>query len=136
MAQKGKQEDNGNATFEIAWEAPPKVTRERQADGVWVERLAPLRENPDAWARVYGPVKNPHPTVNMIRRSLGDEDENYDIVGRKVDVDGEEQGFVYARFMSEETKAEVLPKRNERARKMREARAKTKAEKEAEGADA
>ena len=107
---------------EIVFEAPPKITK--QASGgpsVWSKRLEPLRDHPDEWARVDGPVKSPHPKVNAIRNSLGDEADDFEFTARQVptgevDEDGEAvtEGYIWARFLSEETKPEVQERREAR----------------------
>ena len=118
---------------DIVFEEPPKVTRGPGAGrpgGVWKERLAPLRDNPDQWARVAGPTKSPSSTANSIKNSLGDEYDDFQLVSRNLtDENGEDQGYVYARFMSEETKQDVLPKRKAREQAAQERASKRKGSK-------
>lgn len=114
---------NGNGEMEIEFldEGLPTIQREGRESGVWVERLDPVKGRPGTWAKVYGPVNNPHPVVNNLRRgnAAGIDPSEWDFAGRtfpvtdedgnvKVDEDGEEirQGFVYAMFLTDEQRAE------------------------------
>lgn len=120
----------------------PKATR-NVTSGVWVERLAPLRERPDQWAKVFGPTNSPHaivsnlknggaagivpddfefagrnlPTGNMVTEAVTDEDGNETGETREVP---EVEGYVYARFLSEQGKAERDQREAERAAKRAE----------------
>lgn len=117
--------------------------------GVWVERLAPLRENPGKWARVYGPTNSPHALVNNLRtgNAAGVNGDEFQFAGRMlgtgkmVDVLDDEgnptgaqeevkEGYVYAKFLTAEERKE-----RDKERRARERQA-AKAEAEAEAANA
>lgn len=114
----------------------PTIQRGTRETGVWAERLEPLRERPMAWAKVYGPTKNPHAVIaNVTNGSVAGvpDVEWFEFAGRtlgtEVDEDGNEvpQGYVFARLMNEERKAEreaeLAEKRARRAAKKDEAEA-------------
>lgn len=94
----------------------PKI--HRQVDGgVWVDRLAPLRERPGSWAKVYGPTKNPHALVNNLRSgsAAGIDPDEFGFSGRMLpapdDVDEDKvedgkTGYVFAKFLTDEERAE------------------------------
>jgi hypothetical protein len=99
----------------------PKITRGGDESGVWVDRLEPAIENPGKWVAVFGPVDNPHPTVNNLRRgaAAGVVPNDYEFAGRTFEVadedgdpllddDGEpiREGYVFARLLTDEQKAE------------------------------
>lgn len=105
----------------------PTIQRGTRDSGVWGERLEPLRDRPMAWAKVYGPTKNPHAVIaNVANGSVaGVEDADwFEFAGRTLgveeDEDGNEvpQGYVFARMMDEERKlerdAELAEKRAKR----------------------
>lgn len=122
--------------FEVKFvEELPKISRKSES-GVWVERLAPLRENPGLWAQIYGPTKgSPHAQVNNLRggSAAGINPDDYEFSGRQVATDETDEegnpvkeGYVFARYLTDEQKAERDQKKAEREAK--------KAEKEAANA--
>lgn len=129
----------------------PKIERSVES-GVWVKRLAALRERPGQWARVYGPTNSPHALVNNLRsgNAAGINPEEFQFAGRTIstgnmvtqnvqgdpaegeptDEDGnlldddgnvvteevpEKEGYVYAKFLTSDERAERDAKRAERA---------------------
>ena len=129
----------------------PKIERSVES-GVWVKRLAVLREHPGQWARVYGPTNSPHALVNNLRsgNAAGINPDEFQFAGRTistgntvtqpvqgdpddgepVDEDGnllddegnivteevpEKDGYVYAKFLTDEERAERDAKRAEKA---------------------
>ena len=93
----------------------PTIQRGTRESGVWAERLEPLRDRPMAWAKVYGPTKNPHAVIANVQNGsvAGVEDADwFEFAGRTLgveeDEDGNEvpQGYVFARMMDEDRKAE------------------------------
>lgn len=91
------------ATIEFVDELP-KISRDTGDGGVWIERLRPLTENAGRWARVYGPVKNPHPLVNNLKRgnAKGIDPTEFEFAGRSVDG----KGYVFAMYLTDEQKQE------------------------------
>ena len=102
----------------------PTIQRGTRESGVWAERLEPLRERPMQWAKVFGPTRNPHAVIANVQNGsvagLVDADW-FEFAGRTLGVEvetstdpetGEEtqteipQGYVFARLMNEERKAE------------------------------
>lgn len=120
----------------------PTIQRGTRESGVWAERLEPLRERPMAWAKVFGPTKNPHAVIaNVANGSVaGVPDADwFEFAGRTLGVETDDegnevpQGYVFARLMDEERKAERDAELAEKRAK-REARlaAKDEAEDEVE----
>ena len=86
----------------------PKIHRKVEG-GVWVERLEPLRNHPGRWAKVYGPTKNPHALVNNLRSgsAAGIDGDEFQFSGRMLpNEDGEKVGYVFAKFLTPEERAE------------------------------
>lgn len=115
--------DTATAEIEFVDELP-KIHRQVEG-GVWVDRLAPLRDRPDQWAKVYGPTKNPHALVNNLRSgsAAGIDADEFQFSGRMlpapdgVDEDKVEDGktgYVFARFLTDETRAELEAEKAER----------------------
>lgn len=111
----------------------PTIERKRES-GVWGERLEPLRENVMRWAKVYGPTKNPHAVIANVTsgNAAGVPDlEWFEFAGRTQptgntvqneegeDVE-EREGYVFARFMDPERKAERDEELEEKRRKRAE----------------
>lgn len=63
----------------------PKIERSVES-GVWVSRLAPLRDNPGRWAKVYGPTNSPHALVNNLRSgsAAGINPDEFQFAGRMI----------------------------------------------------
>jgi len=122
----------------------PTIQRGTRDSGVWAERLEPLREDANLmrWAKVYGPTKNPHAVIANVQngsvagvpdsewfefagRTLGTETEVDPETGEEVEVP---QGYVFARRMNEERKAERDKELAEkRAKRSKAEKAKAKA---------
>ncbi|MCA1807333.1 MAG: hypothetical protein LC687_05735 [Actinobacteria bacterium] len=111
----------------------PTIQRAHRESGVWVERLEPLRDRPMAWAKVYGPTKNPHAVIaNVTGGNVAglDDADWFEFAGRTLgteqDEDGNDvpQGYVFARLMDAERKeerdAELAEKRAKRAARQAE----------------
>lgn len=107
----------------------PRISRTVES-GVWVERLAPLYDHQGQWAQVYGPTNNPHAVINNLRsgNAAGVEADDFSFAGRvlgtSVEVDsetGEEkevnEGYVFARYDTDEQRAERIAKQRQRAEK-------------------
>lgn len=116
--------DTVNTEIEFVDELP-RISRTVEA-GVWVERLAPLKDNEGRWARVYGPTANPHALVNNLRSgsAAGIDPDEFSFAGRNLptgeeDEDGEPvtEGYVFARFDTPEQRQEREQKQRERAAK-------------------
>lgn len=114
----------------------PTIQRASRDSGVWAERLEPLREEANLmrWAKVYGPTKNPHAVIANVQNGsvAGVPDvEWFEFAGRTLgteqDEEGNEvpQGYVFARRMNEERKAERDKELKEkRAKRAKAAKAK------------
>lgn len=116
--------DTVNTEIEFVDELP-RISRTVES-GVWVERLAPLKDNQGKWARVYGPTANPHALVNNLRSgsAAGIDPDEFSFAGRNLptgeeDEDGEPvtEGYVFARFDTPEQREERERKQAERAAK-------------------
>jgi len=114
---------NGNIQIGQPLDDLPKITRGGDESGVWVDRLEPAISNPGKWVAVHGPVDNPHPTVNNLRRgaAAGVSPDDYEFAGRTFEVEDPDnegeplldeegepvrEGYVFARLLTEEQKAE------------------------------
>ena len=129
-----------DAAFTPVKEATPKITKQRaEGASVWLARLAPLKDDPDEFYRLnQESIENPHQKAAQIRNSMGDTGDEFEVVARNVptggtttDKDGNEvpetEGFVYARWISDEgERADLAAKRRERAEKTRATRAANK----------
>lgn len=116
----------------------PTIQRGARDGGVWADRLAPLRDNPMKWAKVFGPTKNPHAVIANVQNGVSgvDDVENFEFAGRTLgtekDEEGNEvpQGYVFARLMDEERKAErqkELAEKRAKAAERSKGKAKAKA---------
>ena len=134
--------DTENTTTPDAGEVPaeeiiffdelPKAQRASRDNGVWVERLKPVRENQGKFGLVYKTGdKSPHAVVNNLRQgnAAGIDPAEWTFSAR---VDKTQGGLVFARFDTPEQRAE----REAEQAKRREAREAAKAKKEAEAANA
>lgn len=114
---------NGNIQLGQPLDDLPKITRGGDESGVWVDRLEPAIDNEGKWVAVFGPVDNPHPTVNNLRRgaAAGVTPDDYEFAGRTFEVEDPEnpgeplvddegepvrEGYVFARKLTDEQKAE------------------------------
>lgn len=86
---------------EIVWEEPPGPSPHdgKRRAREWEERLAPLRDWPERWARVYGPVTQ-NQALNAAANGRrgnwsGIDPDEWEITCRTVDG----QGYVYARYL-------------------------------------
>jgi len=135
------QESTNMAEIEFVDELP-SIQRGSRESGVWKERLEPLL-NEDArgrWAKVYGPTQNPHAVINNVRNNAaGIDAELFSFAARSNPVEDDEgnpvyltdkdgniktnkkgeqvqkqDGYVFARFDTDEQRAEREAKQAQR----------------------
>jgi hypothetical protein len=84
--------------FEIVFEPlPPRGKRGRKG-GIWIERLTPLMDYPNDWARIAtGPYRNMVRRAWLLnKRKLKMPEGRWEFASRKAD---EDRGYLYARYL-------------------------------------
>lgn len=99
---------NIDAHTTLVWEDPPERPQRAEGGppnkGIWVQRLAPLKERPGQWARVYyGPYGTASGSASGLRRGkfhgINTPGEQYWEFESRKDPINTDRGSMYARYV-------------------------------------